>query len=170
MISDWLFFCAFENSIAAKFIEASLFAVSFFFLSFFLFFFVVVCLLLFYPWKYKYLFICRNYLIWRDGVSWWCSSGERISNFTSLMINQLWLSHCRQDCLLSKHRIFYTLGLWKNSFDVQWYWTCKLAMHDIYKYILAFYRIGFQFEVADWYVQGSFVCIGNNMTLSVIWC
>ena len=111
-------------------------------------------LLLFYPWKYKHLFICRNYLIWRDGVSWWCSSGERISNFTSLMINQLWLSHCRQDCLLSKHRIFYTLGLWKNSFDVHWYWTCKLAMHDIYKYILAFYRIGFH------YWSGWLVCPG----------
>ena len=131
-----------------------LLAFSFFLFFSFFFFFAVVCWLLFYPWKYNYLFICRNYLIWRDGVSWWCSSGERISNFTSLMINQLWLSHCRQDCLLSKHRIFYTLGLWKNSFDVQWYWTCKLAMHDIYKYILAFYRIGFQF----W--SGWLVCAG----------
>ena len=98
---------------------------AFSFFLFFSFFSAVVCLLLFYPWKYNYynyyLFICRNYLIWRDGVSWWCSSGERISNFTSLMINQLWLSHCRQDCLLSKHRIFYTLGLWKN--------TCTLILN-----------------------------------------
>ena len=35
---------------------------------------------------------------------------------------------------------------------------------------LPFTGYAFNFEVADWYVQGSFVCIGNNMTLSVIWC
>ena len=156
MISDWLFFCAFENSIAAKFIEASLFAVSFFFLSFFFLFFFCSCVFVTFLSLKIQVFVYLQELFdlerWGQLVMQFRRENfqlHQLNDQSALAVTlQAGLSALKTPYLL--HLGFMEEYMYIDIEHVSW--PCMTYINTLY--ILVFYRIGFQF----W--SGWLVCAG----------
>ena len=156
MISHWLFFCAFENSIAAKFIEASLFAVSFFFLSFFFLFVFCGCVFVTFLSLKIQAFVYLQELF--DLERWGQLVMQfRRENFQLHQLNDQSALAVTLQAGLSALKTPYLLYLGFMEeymyIDIEHVsWPCMTYTNTLY--ILAFYRIGFQF----W--SGWLVCPG----------